>query len=315
MYMPTTTQAFESHRGHLMAVAYRLTGSFSDAQDAVQESWIRLQNAESEKAAGHEIRELRAWLTTVVGRICLDRLKSAAVRRESYVGQWLPEPIVTSTSATSPPDPLDYVVQQEESRLAALIVLDTLTPAQRVAFVLHDGFDVPFADIARILGIEVAAARQLASRARKAASAAPEPVGSEEHSAAVERLVAAIASGNLDDVIAALDPDAVLIGDADGKTRTAVNIVRGSDRVARFYLGLVRKYGLNAVMSISPALVNGQLGCLIAGSPGDDDHPPFPTRVAGFTVRGGVVCAAYDLANPDKLSGVSVFDHTESKRK
>ncbi|MEH0349430.1 sigma-70 family RNA polymerase sigma factor [Rhodococcus qingshengii] len=320
MLSPTTAQDFEQHRGHLTSVAYRLTGSFSDAQDAVQEAWIRLQVAQSRQGSDLEIRELRGWLTTVVGRICLDHLKSAAVRRESYVGQWLPEPIVTPVDATSgapsaTPDPLEYVVTQEQNRFAALVVLDTLTPAQRVAFVLHDGFDVPFAEVARILDIEVATARQLASRARKAAASAPVPVSSEEHAAAVERLVTAIASGDLNAVIGALDPDAVLIGDAGGTTRTAVNIVRGSDRVARFYLGLARKYGPAAVFSMSPVLVNGQLGGVFAGSPGDDQYPQFAARVAGFTVRDGVVCAAYDIANPAKFSAVPMLDHTEPERK
>lgn len=138
MLSPTTAQDFEQHRGHLTSVAYRLTGSFSDAQDAVQEAWIRLQVAENTRGDELQIRELRGWLTTVVGRICLDHLKSAAVRRESYVGQWLPEPIVTPVDATAgtpsaTPDPLEYVVRQEQNRFAALVVLDTLTPAQRVA--------------------------------------------------------------------------------------------------------------------------------------------------------------------------------------
>lgn len=172
-----------------------------------------------------------------------------------------------------------------------------------------------FAEVARILDIEVATARQLASRARKAAASAPVPVSSEEHAAAVERLVTAIASGDLNAVIDALDPDAVLIGDAGGTTRTAVNIVRGSDRVARFYLGLARKYGPAAVFSMSPVLVNGQLGGVFAGSPGDDQYPQFAARVAGFTVRDGVVCAAYDIANPVKFSAVPMLDHTEPERK
>lgn len=312
-----TAQDFEEHRGHLTSVAYRLTGSFGDAQDAVQEAWIRLQVAQS-RTADLEIRELRAWLTTVVGRICLDHLKSAASRRERYVGQWLPEPIVTAIpdatgEPSTTPDPLDYVVQQEENRFAALVVLDTLTPAQRIAFVLHDGFGVPFAEIAEILDIETPAARQLASRARKAAASAPVPVSSEEHSAAVERLVAAVASGDLDAVIAALDPDAVLIGDADGKARTAVNIVRGSDRVARFYLGLVRKYGPTALFSMSTVLVNGTLGAVFAGSAGDEQYPSFAARVAGFTVRDGRVCAAYDIVNPDKLGGVPMLVQPERR--
>ena len=126
----------------------------------------------------------------------------------------------------------------------------------------------------------------------------------------------AIASGDLNAVIDALDPDAVLIGDAGGTTRTAVNVVRGSDRVARFYLGLARKYGPAAVFSMSPVLVNGQLGGVFAGSPGDDQYPQFAARVAGFTVpRTESWCAAYDIANPVKFSAVPMLDHTEPERK
>ena len=163
-------ERFDSHRTHLLAVAYRVTGSIADAEDAVQESWLRLSGADHDS-----IDDLRGWLTTVVGRICLDRLKSAAVRRESYVGQWLPEPVVTAWGG-SPVDPLDSVVREEEARLAAMVVLDTLTPAQRVAFVLHDGFAASFGDIASILDVTPASARQLASRARKQFGDAPAPV-------------------------------------------------------------------------------------------------------------------------------------------
>jgi RNA polymerase sigma-70 factor (ECF subfamily) len=138
---------FQSYRSHLLAVGYRVTGSVADAEDAVQESWLRLSASDAES-----IEDLRAWLTTVVARICLDRLKSATSRRESYVGQWLPEPVVSVWNAPSS-DPLDLVVQREDTRLAALVVLDTLTPAQRVAFVLHDGFAVPFDDVAAILDV------------------------------------------------------------------------------------------------------------------------------------------------------------------
>ncbi len=143
----STQKTFEENRTHLLSVAYRLTGSIADAEDAVQDAWLRLAGADVS-----EVRDLRAWLTTVVGRLCLDRLRSAAVRRETYVGQWLPEPIVAPLGSPAPPDPLDEIVRDEDNRLAALVVLDSLTPAQRVAFVLHDAFDIPFDDIARMIG-------------------------------------------------------------------------------------------------------------------------------------------------------------------
>ncbi|EME23047.1 sigma-70 family RNA polymerase sigma factor [Rhodococcus triatomae] len=290
---------FETHRIHLLSVAYRLTGSVADAEDAVQESWLRLAGADTDA-----ITNLRAWLTTVVSRLCLDHLRSAAVRRESYVGQWLPEPVAVSLTGTPPPEPLDAVVRSEDARMAAMVVLDALGPDQRVAFVLHDGFGVPFGDIAGVLGTSVAGSRQLASRARRAVTAAAAPPRDTDHDQAVGRVVAAIASGDLQAVVDALHPDVRLIGDAGGTTRTAVNVIVGPEKVARFHLGLAARYGELMMRSSEPALVNGELGLISGGSPGDATHPGFPARVAGFTVRDGKVWAVYDFANPAKLTGV-----------
>lgn len=291
---------FESHRAHLLSVAYRLTGSVSDAEDAVQEAWLRLAGAHQS-----EIEELRAWLTTVVTRICLDRLRSAAARRESYVGQWLPEPIVTSATPSRMLDPLEAVVRKQDCRFAAMVVLDTLTPPQRVAFVLHDGLSVPFNEIADILGISVDSARQLAARARKAVAHIPDPVPDAEHEAAVQRFVTALESGDIGAITAALHPDSVMIGDANGTTSTAINVIGGAEKIARFYLGLLRKYGAAELLdSYGPAVVNGQLGLVAHSRTGAAGRPGFPGRVLCFTVRDGLVWGTYDLANPAKLSGV-----------
>ncbi|WP_280249131.1 sigma-70 family RNA polymerase sigma factor [Nocardia abscessus] len=291
---------FESHRAHLLSVAYRLTGSVGDAEDAVQESWLRLAGAHQS-----EIEDLRAWLTTVVTRICLDRLRSAAARRESYVGQWLPEPVVTARTPSSAPDPLEAVVRKQECRFAALIVLDTLTPPQRVAFVLHDGLSVPFDEIADILGVSADAARQLAVRARKAVTQTPQPVPDAEHEAAVVRFLTALSSGDVAAVAAALHPDAVMIGDANGTTATAINVLHGADRIARFYLGLVRKYGFeDASPDFEIVSVNGQLGLAVQARPAQEGRSGYPARVIGFTVHDGLVWGTYDLANPAKLGGI-----------
>lgn len=292
---------FEDDRTRLLSVAYRLTGSFADAEDAVQEAWLRLAAADAD-----EIRDLQGWLTTVVSRICLDRLKSAVKRRETYVGQWLPEPLVTSYESVD--DPLDLLVRDEETRLAAMVVLDTMTPDQRVSFVLHDSFGVPFDEIASILSIAPAAARQHASRARKAAANVPPPVPDSEHDEAVGRFLAAMATGDLDAILATLHPDALLIGDANGTTRTAANIIIGADKFARFYLGLFKRYGPAAATTMVPVRVNGQLGVATRGWTGDHERTSSPARVAGFTVRDGLVCATYDIANPEKFSGVRLPD-------
>ncbi|MEU5840735.1 RNA polymerase sigma factor SigJ [Rhodococcus sp. NPDC047139] len=296
MLEESTEKAFEDCRNHLLAVAYRLTGSIADAEDAVQDAWLRLAGADV--AA---IRDLRAWLTTVVGRLCLDKLRSAAVRRETYVGQWLPEPVVAPLGSVSPPDPLDEIVQHEDNRLAALVVLDSLTPAQRVAFVLHDAFDVPFDDIARVLDIATPTARQLASRARRVVSSAPPPSSPDAHEEAVGRLIAAFAAADLDAIVAALHPEARMIGDAGGTTRTALNVVVGAEKVARFFLGLLRLYGTEELTTFEPVRVNGELGLLNRGRPAADDRPGFPPRVTAWTVRDGRVWTAYDMANPQKL--------------
>jgi RNA polymerase sigma-70 factor, ECF subfamily len=287
----TLASTFTGHRSHLVGVAYRLTGSVADAEDAVQEAWLRLAGLSEQGRA--EIRDLRGWLTTVVGRICLDRLRSAAARRERYFGQWLPEPLVTSGED----DPLHAVVRDDGVRMAALVVLDRLTPEQRVAFVLHDAFDVPFAEIADALGCPVATARQHASRGRRAVAEADPPprVALEEQREVLERFLQAVASGDVNAVISLLHPDAVLVGDGGGKAKTAVNSVSGADKVARLILGLMRRYG--AVQGL-PALVNGDLGLVFAA------QGELTPRVDAIVVRDGKVAGLYDMSNPDKLGHV-----------
>lgn len=293
---PELIDAFESERPRLLNIAYRLTGSVADAEDAVQDAWLRLDRAD----AG-DIRNLQAWLTTTVSRLCLDRLTSAAARRETYPGQWLPEPVV---GAVDGHDPLVTVLEREENRLAALVVLDVLPPAQRVAFVLHDAFAVPFAEIAELLSIDAAHARQLASRARRAVADPPPPVSDAEHDEAVGRFLAAMATGNLNAVIATLHPDARVMGDAGGTTSTAVNVIRGPEKFARFYLGLLRRYGDGAFEAMQLVRVNGQLGLAVHGWVGETKRLSSPARVGGFTVRDGLVWATYDIANPAKHAGV-----------
>ncbi len=290
-----TLEAFETERPRLLNVAYRLTGSVVDAEDAVQDAWLRLERADD------QIANLQAWLTTVVSRICLDHLTSAAVRRESYIGQWLPEPIVTTEGSD---DPLAAVVQAEDARFAALVVLDVLPPAQRVAFVLHDAFGVPFDEIAEALGVDSANARQLASRARKAVNDPPPPVSDDEHNEAVGQFLAAMATGDLNAIVATLHPDALVMGDANGTTNTAVNVIHGAEKFARFYLGLMRRYGEGSLDAMFPVLVNGQLGVATLGWQGETKKLSSPPRVAGFAVRDGKVWATYDIANPEKQGGV-----------
>jgi RNA polymerase sigma-70 factor, ECF subfamily len=296
----TSTQVteFEALRSHLMAVAYRVTGTVADAEDIVQEAWLRW-DAQDRSA----IADLRAWLTTVVSRLGLDRLRSAAHRRETYTGNWLPEPVVTGFGDSQDADPLSAVVAAEDARFAAMVVLERLSPDQRVAFVLHDGFAVPFAEVADVLGTNEAAARQLASRARKAVAAEPPPLPDASHNEVVGKLMAAIAEGDLDAVVSLLHPDVTLTGDANGKASTAIHIIRGPEKVARFMFGLARRYGPAFLTANQLALINGELGVYTAGGPGGDGYWAMSPRITAMTVRDGKVCAIWDVANPDKFTG------------
>ncbi|OBF68268.1 RNA polymerase subunit sigma [Mycobacterium sp. 852002-51971_SCH5477799-a] len=292
---------FESLRPHLMSVAYRLTGTVADAEDIVQDAWLRWHRQDPEK--GTQITDLRAWLTTVVSRLGLDRLRSAAHRRETYTGNWLPEPVVTGFSDSQAPDPLSAVVAGEDARFAAMVVLERLSPDQRVAFVLHDGFAVPFAEVAQVLGTNEAAARQLASRARKAVAAGAPPKPDPSHAEVVGKLLAAMASGDLQAVVALLHPDVTLTGDANGKAPTAINVIRGADKVARFFFGLAQRYGPAMFTSYQLGLVNGELGGYTPGCPASDGYREMMPRIMAATVRDGKVCALWDVANPDKFTG------------
>lgn len=286
---------FEELRPHLLSVAYRLTGTVADAEDIVQDAWLRWSAAEQES-----IRDLRAWLTTVVSRLGLDRLRSAAHRRETYVGEWLPEPVVTALDGD---DPLAAVVAGEDARFAAMVVLERLTPDQRVAFVLHDGFAVPFGEIAGVLGVNEAAARQLASRARRAVADAPPPVPDDAHNQVAGALLAALAAGDMEAVVQLLHPDVTFTGDSNRRAPTAARVIHGPDKVARFLLGLTRRYGPGFLSSSQLANINGQLGSYLAGSPASDGYPEVMPRVTAMTVRDGKVCAIWDIANPDKFTG------------
>ena len=278
-----------------MAVAYRLTGTVADAEDIVQDAWLRWSSAEPES-----INDLRAWLTTVVSRLGLDRLRSAAHRRETYVGEWLPEPVVTGFDGD---DPLAAVVAGEDARFAAMVVLERLNPDQRVAFVLHDGFAVPFGEIAEVLGISEASARQLASRARRAVASAPPSVADETHNEAAGALMAALAAGDMDAVVRLLHPDVTFTGDSNRRAPTAARVIHGPDKVARFLFGLARRYGSQWLSTNQLAMVNGQLGSYTRGAAARGSYPAMTPRVTAMTVRDGKVCAIWDIANPDKFTG------------
>src|SRR3954467_12428033 len=237
MTASTRVDEFEELRPHLLAVAYRLTGTVADAEDVVQDAWLRWDGSDA------AITDLRAWLTTVVSRLSLDRLRSAVKRRETYVGEWLPEPVVTGFDGN---DPLAAVVAADDARFAAMVVLERLTPDQRVAFVLHDGFGVPFGEIASVLGVSDATARQLASRARRGVmTSAPEPVPDDAHNEVAGALMAALAEGDMKAVVRLLHPEVTFTGDSNRRAPTAARVIHGPDKVARLLFGLATRYGPN----------------------------------------------------------------------
>jgi RNA polymerase sigma-70 factor, ECF subfamily len=292
---------FDDHRDHLVAVAYRMLGSRADAEDAVQDAWLRYASTDRDA-----IRDLRAWLTTTTARICLDVLRSARVRREAYPGPWLPEPIVTRPDESSV-DPGEQVVRREEVGYALLVVMERLTPEQRVAFVLHDVFAVPFEDIATVLGTTAQAARQLATRGRRGVADGGQRHTSDlqEQRQVLAAFVAAAEQGDLDGLLAVLAPDVVAIGDGGGVAPAARHPVTGALQVARFMAGLFRRTAKEAAAVRAEAvLVNGDLGMLI-----EVDYPGGTQRlVMAFAVADGRITGIFDQLDPVKLRQVPPVD-------
>jgi RNA polymerase sigma-70 factor (ECF subfamily) len=233
-----------AERRRLIALAYRLLGTLEEAEDAVQETYLRWYRLTGDERA--QITNPQGWLTRVASRVCLDVLKSARVRREQYVGPWLPEPVPSALLAlgpsTSGSDPADRVTLDDTVSSALLVVLDAMTPAERVAFVLHDVFELPFADIAGVVGRTPAAVRQLATSARRKVAAHRETVAPvAEHDAVVRAFGAATAGGDLGAHAALLDPSVALRSDGGGVVSAARNPIFGPDKVARFLLGVMAK--------------------------------------------------------------------------
>lgn len=278
---------YEIARPRLVRVAYAILGVHSEAEDVVAETWLRLAAAD----AGDPVRDVDAWATVAVSRAALDALRSARVRREVYVGPWLPEPAVGLLRD----NPADRVTLDEGVSFALLVVLESLTPAERTAWVLHEVFAVPFAEIATVVGRSNDAVRQLAARAR-AHLAAEKPrlgVGSAEHDRAVMAFLSAAAGGDVRALVAALDPDVVLTADGGGKVSSALRPVRGADRVARFLLGIAAKRQDDETLQI--VTVNGLTGLGVLR--GDQ-----LTNVLSLTVDGGLVLRVDIVRAPAKLS-------------
>ncbi|MEQ9812540.1 MAG: sigma-70 family RNA polymerase sigma factor [Azospirillaceae bacterium] len=278
---------FESHRRYLLGVAYRMLGSVADAEDAVQDAWLRWH-----RAGRDGVDDVRAYLTRVVTRLCLDRLRSARQRREEYVGPWLPEPLIDH--------PALIVDGPEETArdvsIALLMTLERLSPLERAAFILHDVFDMDYAGIATALGRGEAACRQLVSRARAHVHAARPrfDVSGEENAAVTEAFLQATETGDVSAIAGLLAGNARLYTDGGGKLRAALNPISGADRIFRFFAGVARKGGSGRPRWSRRLTINGMPGMLLL------DPYGLPQTVVLETAN-GLITAIYITRNPDKL--------------
>jgi RNA polymerase sigma-70 factor (ECF subfamily) len=284
----TLAERFEAERPGLVRLAYGQLGSQAEAEDVVQDAWLRLQRIDP-----GEVRDLRGWLTTTVSRLALDTLRSARVRREAYVGPWLPEPLVRT--AGEAPDPAERVATAESVSLAVLVVLESLSAAERVAFVLHDIFGYEFERVADVLGTTPQSARQHASRARRAVEARRPrfPASPQQQREVVDAFVSAARGGDVAALVGLLDPGVVLTTDGGGALPAARRPVAGAERVARALIGFARIGGGTA----EPVDVNGAPGLLTRAATG------VPSVVA-FTLDAGRIVAIDIQRNPAKLKGV-----------
>jgi RNA polymerase sigma-70 factor, ECF subfamily len=275
------------HRGRLLGLAYRMLGSRSDAEDVVQDAYLRF-------AGVQDVRNPEAFLITVVTRLCLDRLKSAKAQREVYVGSWLPEPVfdaegLSANTATELADDLSF---------ALLLALDRLSPPERAAFLLHDVFDMPFSEIAGMLDRTEAACRQLATRARRAVKDARPTLAAtqDSHARLLTAFGEAVISGDVSRLAGLLREDAIAISDGGGRKSAALNTIRGADKIVRFFIGIANKNSGRDI-SIEPAIINGTVGALVYVD-GELDHS------LSMAIDGDRIAAIYLVRNPDKLRRV-----------
>ncbi len=285
---PALADVWRAHHRYLLDVAYRMLGSVSEAEDIVQDAFARLLRIDLA-----EIRDVRGWLVVAVTRLCLDQLRSARSRRELYVGPWLPEPVIQTPSAE--PDPADRVTLDDSVRMAMLLVLERLSPAERATFVLHDVFQFSFEEVASIVGRTPAACRQLASRARRHVWAETSPARFAVDPADLERIadrfIAAASNGDLQGLMAVLDPSVVGHADSGGLVPAARRPIVGRSNVARGLLGFLQKFQVRLV----PIPVNGEPGVL-AYQDGQLN------AVIALSFRNGLIDHLHVIANPYKLA-------------
>ncbi|MFB8076285.1 RNA polymerase sigma-70 factor [Streptomyces sp. NPDC056013] len=288
----TLTEHFEEHRSMLLGVAYRMLGRAADAEDVVQEAWLRW-TAEDRT----EVREPRAFLVRITTRLAIDRLRQAQARRESYVGPWLPEPVVTDFGPTAP-DTAERALLADSVSLAVLVVLESLSPLERAVFVLREAFGFPYAEIATALDRSEAAVRQLAGRARRHVDEGKPryDVDPTERRDLTERFLTAAAGGDLGGLLALLAPDVRLVGDSGGKSKAPLRIIESADKVGRFLHATAQ--GADEIFEFRFLELNGApaLLALVDGR---------PDSVFQIEVRDGRVQCVYIIRNPDKLQALA----------
>ncbi len=284
---------FEEQRGHLRAVAYRMLGSLTEADDAVQDTWLRLSRSRAD-----EVENLSAWLTTVVGRVCLNVLRSRHVRREEPLGVHVPDPVIGPERELWPEE---EALLADSVGLALLVVLDTLAPAERLAFVLHDMFELPFEEIAPMVGRTPTAARQLASRARRRVKGADVPAPDPDlarQRRVVDAFFLAARGGDFHALVAVLDPNVVLRIDAGAERPAASMVLHGAAAVAKQARIGLRAMFARPVVHLRPALVNGAAGVVV--TLGEQ-----PMTVMGFTVAGGRIVEIDAIADPERVRRIA----------
>jgi RNA polymerase sigma-70 factor, ECF subfamily len=294
---------FEAQRSHLMGIAYRMLGEMGAAEDVVQEAWLRWN-----RAAGEDIRDSRAWLSAATVRLALDALRKARARRESYVGPWLPEPLLPDdTRALAADAPAARAELASDLSLALLLVLERLSPEERAALILHDAFDCDYAVIAQALEKNEAACRKLVSRARERVKAERprHAVSKAQHRDLVSRFVMASAVNDAAEMARLLKPDAVLYSDGGGKAKAALNPIFGADRVLKFAVGVMRKFGPAEGFAITATEINGVPGFLLWAA--DALHSAVTIDADADGIR-----AIYLVRNPEKLRRIGTLRHGDA---
>ena len=298
--MSTDLAAFDRHRRLLFSVAYQMLGSVADAEDVVQDTWLRWSAADR-----GEVTDPRAYLVQITTRLALDRMGSARARRENYVGPWLPEPLLTGgapvASAPQAPEPEDAAELGEQVSLALLVVLETLSPAERAVFVLREAFGMSVAEVAGTLNRSEAAVRQMAHRAKEHVHARQPRFDADRQAQqeVTERFFAAVGGGDMEALLAALAPDVVLISDGGGKASAARRPITGAEKVARFLVGIAEKGGDIPGLRIEVAEVNGLPA--IVGWVGTEPFGSISLAVADGRIEQVLV-----VVNPDKLAGLAL---------